>query len=142
MHELYELKETLCDELKEYSRKGKMSAGDLEVVDKLTHTIKNLDKIIEAYEEADYSEARRGSRGSYEGGRSYNNGMMYDDGRNYRIEGSYARGRRNARRDSMGRYSRDDGMIMELRELMEEAPDERTKMEFERFIRKMESMEK
>ena len=63
-----------------------------------------------------------------------------DDGRNYRIEGSYARGRQNARRDSMGRYSRDDGMIRELRELMEEAPDERTKMEFERFIRKMESM--
>lgn len=140
MHELYELKETLCEELKEYSRKGKMSAGDLEVVDKLTHTIKNLDKIIEAYEESDYSEERRrgGSyRGSYEGG-SYRN--AYDDGRNYRIEGSYARGRQNARRDSMGRYTRDDRMLHELRELMEEAPDDRTKMEFERFIKKMESM--
>ena len=136
MNELYELKETLCDELKEYSRKGKMSAGDLEVVDKLTHTIKNLDKIIETYEEENYSETPRGRM-------TYDGGMMYDrDGRNYRIEGSYARGRRTARRDSMGRYSRDDGMIRELRELMEEAPDERTKMEFERFIRKMESMEK
>lgn len=140
MHELYELKETLCDELKEYSRKGKMSAGDLEVVDKLTHTIKNLDKIIEAYEESNYSEERRrgGSyRGSYEGG-SYRN--AYDDGRNYRIEGSYARGRgRNARRDSMGRYSSAD-MMAELHELMEEAPDDRTRMEFERFIKKMESI--
>ena len=46
MHELYELKEKLCDELKEYGRKD-MSAGTLEVVDKLTHTIKNLEKIIE-----------------------------------------------------------------------------------------------
>lgn len=133
MHELYELKETLCDELKEYSRKGKMSAGDLEVVDKLTHTIKNLDKIIETYEEEGYSEERRG--GSYRGG-SYEDG-----GRTYRVEGSYARGRgRNARRDSMGRYSSADNMVMELRELMEDAPDERTRMEFERFIKKMESM--
>ena len=134
MKELSELKETLCDELKEYSRKGKMSAGDLEVVDKLTHTIKNLDKIIEAYEESDYSEERRRG-GSYRG--SYRN--AYDDGRNYRIEGSYARGRQNARRDSMGRYSSAD-MLAELHELMEEAPDDRTRMEFERFIKKMESI--
>lgn len=135
MHELYELKETLCDELKEYSRKGKMSAGDLEVVDKLTHTIKNLDKIIEKYEEEGYSEER-----PYRGG-SYRGGSYEDGGRTYRVEGSYARGRgRNARRDSMGRYSSADNMVMELRELMEDAPDERTRMEFERFIKKMESM--
>ena len=55
--------------------------------------------------------------------------------------GSYARGRgRNARRDSMGRYSRADDMVMELRELMEDAPDERTRQEFERFIKKVEQM--
>ena len=29
---------------------------------------------------------------------------------------------------------------MELRDLMEDAPDERTRMEFEKFIRKMEQM--
>ena len=43
-----------------------------------------------------------------------------------------------------GRYSRDysydESMIEELRELMEDAPDEKTKMEFKKFIRKMESM--
>ena len=62
--------------------------------------------------------------------------------------GSYARGRgRNARRDSMGRYSREGGysqaaddMIQDLRELMEDAPDERTQQEFQRFIQKMEQM--
>jgi hypothetical protein len=31
-------------------------------------------------------------------------------------------------------------MVMELRELMEDAPDDRTRMEFEKFIRKMEQM--
>ena len=128
MEELMKLKDTLCEELEEYSKKSKMSAGDLEVVDKLTHTIKNLDKIIENYD--DYS------------------GMM---------EGDYSRRRysmaRGQRRDSRGRYSSRDGysreyrdgysghdMVMELKEMMEDAPDERTRMEFEKFIHKMEMM--
>lgn len=165
MHELYELKETLCEELKEYARKGKMSAGDLEVVDKLSHSIKNLDKIIEAYEEMEYSEesyARGGGRGGQGGGRGGNRGGgqsnrggsyegggrggqsgrgSYEGGGSYESYESYARGRgRNARRDSMGRYSRAEDMVMELRELMEDAPDERTRKEFERFIQKVEQM--
>ena len=63
---------------------------------------------------------------------------------------SRARGR-GARRDSRGRYSSRysreyrDGysghdMIGELKELMEDAPDERTRVEFDKFIRKMEMM--
>ena len=120
MKNLHDLKETLCKELEEYGRKDRISAGDLDVVDKLTHTIKNLDKIIEKYD------------GEYSGNR-YSN--RYDDG-----QYSMARGRR-AKRDSMGRYSsRNDMMIQELKDLMEEAPDERTRMEFQQFINKMEMM--
>lgn len=132
MHELYELKEKLCEELKEYGGQ-EMSVGSLDVVDKLTHTIKNLDKIIEAYDE-EYSEDMGGEsydgsyRGSYRGG-SYRGGS-YRDGRSYRRGRSYAR----------GRYSRDDEMISELTELMESAPNEKTKQEFKRFIAKIESM--
>lgn len=128
MKELYELKEKLCEELKKHGKKD-LSAGSLDVVDKLSHTIKNLDKIIENYDD-EYSNASMNYRGrSYRGnGRSYE-GM------------SNARGRR---RDSMGRYSNnysyDEEMVAELRELMEEAPDERTKQEFKRFIQKIESM--
>ena len=75
-------------------------------------------------------------------GASSPNGNM---GGNRSYRGSYARGRRNARRDSMGRYSgdgysRDGGMVEELRSLMEEAPDERTRQEFQRFIQKIENM--
>ena len=51
MHELYDIKEMLMEELKEYGRKGELTSGTLEVVDKLSHAIKNLCKIIEAYEE-------------------------------------------------------------------------------------------
>jgi hypothetical protein len=128
MHELYELKDKLCEELKEYGGQ-EMSVGSLDVVDKLTHTIKNLDKIIEAYDE-EYSEdmGRESYEGSYRGGmRSYRGGR---DGRSYRRGRSYAR----------GRYSRDDEMISELNELMESAPNEKTKQEFKRFIAKIESM--
>jgi hypothetical protein len=128
MHELHELKEMLCKELEEYGKKGELTAGSLDVVDKLAHSIKNLDKIIDEYEEDEYS-----NRGSYEGRRSYR-------------DRSYARGRgRNARRDAMGRYSsegysRADDMIGQLHELMEDAPDERTRMEMQKFISKMENM--
>ena len=41
----------------------------------------------------------------------------------------------------MMRYSRDEHpMIRELRELMQEAPDDRTRQEFQRFISKIETM--
>lgn len=154
MEELYKLKETLCAELEEYAKKGKMSAGDLEIVDKLSHSIKNIDKIIEKYDESEYSGAmgysnrmnygrggysnERGGRDGYSnerGGYSNENYSMARDGRG---RGS------NARRDSRGRYSSEGysghDMVMELRDLMEDAPDERTRMEFEKFIRKMEQM--
>lgn len=132
MNELNELKEMLCKELKEYGKKGELTAGSLDVVDKLSHTIKNLDKIIEAYEGGGYSNGYPVY--AYRGGRSYADGS-YNDG-----YGSYAR-----RRDSMGRYSREGysrhgDIIADLRELMNDAPDDRTRQEFQRFINKMESM--
>lgn len=118
MNELYELKEMLCKELKEYGKKGEMTAGSLDVVDKLSHAIKNIDKIIESYEEEEYS--------GYDGG-------------SYR--GSYARGRgANARRDSMGRYSRaNEEVIEQLRDLMKEVPED-MKHEIKRLVTKLESM--
>ena len=50
MNELYELKEKLCRELKKYGNED-VTTSSLEVVDKLSHAIKNIDKIIEKYEE-------------------------------------------------------------------------------------------
>ena len=141
MHAIYQLKEMLCEELEEYGKKGEMSTGSLEVIDKLAHAIKNIDKIIECYEEEGYSNegqsgngnmsmdggsyARRGNRG---GGRGYRGVNQY---------GSYARGGRYSRE---GGYSRNDGMVEELRKLMQDAPDDKTRQEFERFISKVESM--
>ena len=100
MEYIEKIKKMLCKELDEYAMKGKLTMADLDAVHKLTDTVKNLDKIEMLEGESDgYSEAR--------GGRSYMHGSSYDDDMMY----SERRGRgRNARRDSMGRYSSDDGM--------------------------------
>ena len=45
MHELEELKDRLCDELKRYADKD-ISTGALDVIDKLAHAAKNIDKLI------------------------------------------------------------------------------------------------
>lgn len=128
MKELYDLKEMLCKELKEYGEKGEMTAGTLDVVDKLAHTVKNLDKIIEVYEDEGYS-----NHYPYYMGGSYDDGMN----RNGSYRGRSYAGRRNARRDSMGRYSR-EGLADKMRELMDEAPDDRTRQEIQRMVEKLE----
>ena len=124
MKELYELKEMLCDELKEYGKKGELkNAGTLDVVDKLAHTVKNLDKIIEAYDE--------GESNMYP--YAYDDGM---NGRSMRYSRNYRGGSYAQRRDSMGRYSR-DGIADKLRDLMEEAPDEKTRQDIQRIVDRM-----
>jgi hypothetical protein len=100
MEYIEKIKKMLCKELDEYAMKQKLTGGDLDMIWKLTDTVKNLDKIEMLEEESGgYSEARGGMRG-----RSYMHGSSYDDDMMY----SERRGRgRNARRDSMGRYSSD-----------------------------------
>lgn len=110
MHYMEDLKDLLCAELEDYAEKGKksgkMSMGDLESIHKLTDTVKNILKIDTLSDELGYSED-----GTYMGdGRIY--GTSYDDEMRRGGGYSYARGRgRYAKRDSMGRYSRDDGYM-------------------------------
>ena len=110
MHYMHDLKDLLCAELEDYADKGKksgkMSMGDLDSIHKLTDTVKNILKIGLLESEDGYSED-----GHYMGeGRIY--GTSYDNGMRRGVGYSYARGRgRYAKRDSMGRYSRDDGYM-------------------------------
>ena len=90
MDYMHELKEKLCDELKEIANKPEMGAGDLEIVHKLTDTIKNICKIDMLDEDGGYSRD-----GDWEARGSYNRGSSY----------------RGRKRDSMGRYSRDGRMM-------------------------------
>jgi hypothetical protein len=134
MQKMEELRDMLCEELEKITKKGELSAGSLDVVDKLTHSIKSIDTII-AMEESGYSkESNRGGHGGYS--RNY----MYEDG------GSYARGGRGGRggRTGANQYgSYDDGsemIVRELRDLMNDAPNEHIKMELKKTIQKMEQM--
>lgn len=110
MHYMHDLKDLLCAELEDYAengkKSGKMSMGDLDSIHKLTDTVKNILKIDMLENETGYSED-----GAYMGeGRIY--GTSYDNDMRRGVGYSYSRGRgRYAKRDSMGRYSRDDGYM-------------------------------
>lgn len=145
MHKLYELKEKLMNELEDYADNGKFSKDDVEAI---KYTASAIDHICNIVERADDEYSGMMMDGSYEGGSyrggSYEGGSYARGGRGGR---SYARGRgRNARRDSMGRYSSEgysrasEGIVMELRELMDDAPDERIRTEIQSLIHKVEKM--
>ena len=119
MHKLHELKDMLCEELEEYGSKGKLDVGSLDVVDKLAHAIKNIDKIIAAKDDEEYSHAMGG-----------------------RYDMSYARGR-GARRDAMGRYSREgysraeDDFRSEMEDLIHDAPNDHIRQKMQALLREI-----
>ena len=142
MHTYYEVKEMLKSELNEIVKKGELSAGSLETIDKILNSIKNACKII-MYEE--YAE----------------DGYSYADGDKDMHEYSYARGRGSrAKRDSMGRYSSEGGYsdrrggysrrgysydegsksekIGMLRDMMNEVSTDEERRTLQKIIRKME----
>lgn len=130
---LYDLCEIVSRELEECNEKvrkagGKLSPGDIEYLDKLTHMLKSLKTTIAMMES-------EGEDGGYSN-RGYMpnwGGYAYDGGNSYA-------GRMNAKRDSMGRYSRTRGTSYggngysyaedmeqtreEMRELAQKMPEE------------------
>lgn len=134
---LYQLCESLENELERVNAKleksrGELTGDDMSYIQKLTHSLKSIKSVI-AMEDSGYSAMGYSREGGMRDGGSYRGGS-------YR-GGSYARGRgSNARRDSMGRYSSDGGMVEELHELLEDAPNEAVKRDIQRLIDKMEQM--
>ena len=130
MEKLYELKDKLCEELEEIARKPDMGPGDLELIHKLTDTIKNIGKIEMLEEEGGYSQDD-----GYDAGGGYGRGVSYARGRGGRRSG------RNTRRDSMGRYSRNDGRseMMEHIEAALDAADDKDREAIKRFMRQLEN---
>lgn len=104
MKHLEELKDSIKMELEKYGKQG-LNSSNFGRIKELLSAYKDACKIEMLEEEADggYSEARGGrgrGRSSYDGGSSYDDDMMYSERR--------GRGR-NAKRDSMGRYSSEGG---------------------------------
>lgn len=119
MEYYYKLMDMLEEEIEEITRKGQLSAGDIDIADKVTHTIKSVECILEkrmrsnSYDDGGYSNARRrDSMGRYADGGSYaegNNGYS---------------GRRSMEGYSGRRYSRDEGksqLMHKFESLMDEA---------------------
>ena len=127
MHKIYALKDMLIDELEKYGDKNDLSPGDLAIVDTLAHSIKNLCKVIEDSETSEYSGDMGRNRGSY----------RYDDGMS---------NARRARRDNRGRYSTEDysraadDVIGQLEDMLESAPDDRSRPKIRELIREMKNV--
>ena len=125
---MYDLRDMLCKELDEISRKGELGAGDLEIAHKLTATIKNIDK-IEMMEDDGYSRDGDYSRG----------GDWQAD-----MRGTYGRGSSYARRGThyvRGHYSRADSMEHlreQINDMMRETDDDRVKEALRRAASLME----
>lgn len=123
--DLEELCETLSDKVSEANEKirkagGDLNGGDLQFVDTLSHALKSIVTIMAMTEPDGYShDYQQGYSGRYPGN-------------------PYTR------RDSMGRYSRGRGysrgeeVIDQLREVMESAPDEKTRQEIHRLITRLD----
>jgi hypothetical protein len=152
MEKLYKLKERLINELEEQSENG-FSASSLDIIKKASSAADHICNVIRDCEEQKSGYSERG----------YSSGMYYaadpmgrdvEPGRGTSYGGSsYARGRMNAPRDAMGRFSgagegmrgySGDGYSMrqdparDLRELIPHAPDEQTRRMMEEIARKME----
>lgn len=129
MQSMYELREMLCRELDELTRKGELGAGDLDIAHKLTDTIKNIDK-IDRLEDEGYSRGMDYSRGRY----SRDGNWEADMRGNYGRDSSYARRGTHYVR---GHYSRDSGkdnMKRQLQEMLDEADDDTLRRAIQRCM--------
>ena len=58
MHDLYKLRDMLCDELEVFGRTGDLTLSSLETIDKLAHAAKNVIKVINSCDANNKSLAR------------------------------------------------------------------------------------
>lgn len=133
MEKLHELKEKLWAELDELAEKREMGAGDLEVVHKITDTIKNIDKICMLEDREGYSEAMDDD--------DYGRGSSYANRGKHYVRGHYSRDGYPMRRDRRGRYSREDGRseMMEHLEMAMDAATDQDRETIKRFMRQLEN---
>ena len=135
MEYMHELKDMLCEELEKVVQQGELTPGSLDVVQKLTHSLKSIETIMAMEEE--YS-----NEGSYD-----NMGNAYYRGGSYR-GGSYAGGsyrggqsRAYSRRGYMRGRSRDDDaskMVEKLERMMEQTSDPSVKQAIQQAVESLD----
>ena len=171
MHKLINYVCDELEKIEQQAGNGKLSIAEIEYADKLAHLKKNLlraDELMDAGYSGDirrWPSPFRGGRSYEDGGSSY----AREGGSSYGRESDSSYGRErggssyesrgrgsNAQRDSRGRYSSDRGysryvrddysmdtdeVVQDLRELMEQAPDQRMRQELQRIVSKVEQMD-
>lgn len=130
MHEMYELKEKLCAELEELTEKEKFSMSDIEIIDKLTHSVKSINKIIEDDEcgESNYAYEGRSHRNSYRRGRD-SMGRYVSRDRGGNSYNPYDYGESNGK----------DGLITKLNHMMDEAENKSDKDAIRRCLSQIQN---
>ena len=126
-----DVKKMLCKEVKSIAEEGKLTAGNLDVLDKALHSIKSLVTIM-AMEEGGYSQ--EGNSNGYSGrrdsmGRFADNGNSYNEGGNSNYSGR--------------RYSRDEGksqMASQLEELMQQAQSQQEREVMQQALSRLRNM--
>lgn len=142
MHAMEELRKTLEKELEKISTKGSINETDLGHVDKLTHSIKSIDTIM-AMQDAGYSERAYPYYGnSYDGGNSYYRGQRRDSMGRYSRDDGYSYARRGRDGDGDGRYyergySREGSIRERLEDLMADASNETEREAIRRAMSQM-----
>jgi hypothetical protein len=127
MKDLEELKGFVGREIEKANNRirqnnGGITTGDLDIINKLTHSMKSLVTICAMLEDEE------------EGGYS---GRGYAYRRGERRDGYSGRGGYMARERRDGGYSRTD-IREHLNDMMNDAPDENTRMEIRRVIERMD----
>lgn len=126
MDKMIEIRDMLCDELEKFAEHGEVNASAVEMIDKLSHSIKSIDTILamKGYSEDDMSYR----------GRSYARGDRMDGRRSYE-RGNSRRGGRSYRGYSMAEHK--DKIIEQLEDMMEDA-DAGTKAAIKKAIHSLE----
>ncbi len=140
--ELCDLKDTIANEITQANKEikksgGDLNSGDIEMIDKLTHSMKSLITACAMLEAED------GYSGEYSRDDGYSRRYSRENRNSYGREGrtgggsygSYARNNGYSREGRNG-YSRMD-WNEHLRMMMDEAPDEQTRMDIKRMMDRM-----
>ena len=136
---MYELREMLNQELNQITKTGDLTPTKLDLVDKLTHSIKSIDTIcaMEEYsDDDDYS-----YNDGYSNARGRRGNVKRDSMGRYSREGSSYRGN-SYRYDRRDRYSREDGAreeaVQKLHDLMADTSDNKVRMAIQKAIDEMQ----
>lgn len=122
MEYLNDLKDMLCEELEHITEGGELNAGNLDAVQKLTHSLKSVETIMAMEGHSNDGYYANTSRRAYSRRGSYNGG--------YARRGSYRRGR------SMDNESMK--MIEKLERMAEQTEDPASKQAIQQAIESLD----